>query len=64
LYNVLIESFEGAESEVIDFIINGIEIDEIKKSLADSIKKNYYSSNQTEKSVTASKSKTKEVPTE
>jgi hypothetical protein len=64
LYNVLIESFEGAESEVIDFIINGIEIDEIKKSLADSIKKNYYSSNQTEKSVTASKSKNKEVPTE
>jgi hypothetical protein len=42
LYNVLIDSFEGAEDDVIDFIINGIEIDDIKKSLADSIKKNYY----------------------
>lgn len=42
LYNVLIESFEGAEDEVIEYIINGIEIDDIKKSLSDSIKKNYY----------------------
>ena len=42
LYTVLIDSFEGAESEVINYIIDGIEIDEIKKSLAESIKKNYY----------------------
>lgn len=42
LYNVLIESFDGAEEEVIDYIINGIEIDDIKKSLSESIKKSYY----------------------
>jgi hypothetical protein len=52
LYNVLIESFEGAEDEVIDYIINGIEVDDIKKSLSESIKKSYYSKPETPKAQT------------
>lgn len=62
LYNVLIDSFEGAEDEVIEFIINGIEIDDIKKSLADSIKKNYYNKVVVDK--TPAPSKPKKVLTE
>lgn len=49
LYNVLIESFEGAEDEVIEYIINGIEIEDIKKSLSESIKKSYYSKSEVAK---------------
>jgi hypothetical protein len=52
LYNVLLESFEGAEDEVIDYIINGIEIDDIKKSLSESIKKSYYSKSEIPKTQT------------
>lgn len=64
LYNVLIESFEGAESEVIDYIINGIEIDEIKKSLSESIKKNYYYKDASPKQPATLKSKKQELEAE
>jgi hypothetical protein len=37
LYNVLSSSFEDAEKEVVNFVIEGLEIDDIKQALADSI---------------------------
>lgn len=43
LYTVLSGSFEDAENEIIDFVLDGVDIDSIKASLAESIKKNYYS---------------------
>ena len=43
LYGVLSSSFEGAENEIIEFVIDGIDIEDIKKYLSESIKRNYYS---------------------
>ena len=43
LYTVLSSSFEDAENEIIKFVIDGVDIENLKKSLSDSIKKNYYS---------------------
>jgi hypothetical protein len=43
LYTVLSGSFDDAEKEIIDFVLDGVDIDSIKASLADSIRKNYYS---------------------
>lgn len=42
LYTVLSGSFEDAEKEIIDFVLDGVDIENIKASLADSIKKTYY----------------------
>jgi hypothetical protein len=42
LYTVLSGSFEDAEREIIDFVLDGVDIEDIKASLADSIKKSYY----------------------
>ena len=42
LYTVLSGSFEDAEREIIDFVLDGVDIEDIKSSLADSIKKSYY----------------------
>lgn len=42
LYGVLSSSFDDAEKEIIEFVLDGIDIDDIKKSLSDSIKKGYY----------------------
>ena len=42
LYGVLSESFEDAEGEILNFILDGVDIEDIKKSLSESIKKNYY----------------------
>jgi hypothetical protein len=42
LYGVLSSSFEDAEKEIIDFVLSGVDIDDIKASLADSIKRTYY----------------------
>jgi hypothetical protein len=61
LYNVLIESFEGAEDEVIDYIISEIEIDEIKRSLSESIKKNYYQKSDAPKTIQSLKGKKAEL---
>jgi hypothetical protein len=46
LYSVLITSFDDAEKEIIDFILDTIDIEDIKKSLAASIKKSYYTGNE------------------
>lgn len=43
LYNVLLGSFEEAEKEIIDFVLDGVDINNIKNSLAESVKKSYYS---------------------
>jgi hypothetical protein len=43
LYDVLSSSFEDAESEIIKFVLDGVDIENIKKSLSESIKENYYS---------------------
>ena len=43
LYSVLSSSFEDAENEIIKFVIDGVDIEDIKKSLSESIKRNYYS---------------------
>jgi hypothetical protein len=42
LYTVLSGSFDDAEREIIDFVLDGVDIEDIKTSLADSIKKSYY----------------------
>jgi len=45
LYIVLSSSFEDAEREIINFVLDGVDIEDIKRALAESIKKNYYSLN-------------------
>lgn len=42
LYTVLSGSFEDAEKEIIDFVLDGVDIENIKASLSDSIRKSYY----------------------
>jgi hypothetical protein len=43
LYGVLSSSFDDADNEIINFVLDGVDIDDIKASLAESIKKSYYS---------------------
>ena len=42
LYTVLSGSFDDAEKEIIDFVLDGVDIENIKASLANSIKKSFY----------------------
>jgi hypothetical protein len=55
LYTVLSGSFEDAEREIIDFVLDGVDIEDIKSSLADSIKKSYYEKAEKPKSPTSDK---------
>jgi hypothetical protein len=48
LYGVLSSSFDDADNEIINFVLDGVDIDDIKASLAESIKKTYYSGNKQE----------------
>lgn len=48
LYGVLSSSFDDAEKEIIDFVLSGVDIDDIKASLADSIRQTYYVSEKKE----------------
>lgn len=48
LYGVLSSSFDDAERDIIDFVLSGVDIDDIKASLADSIKQTYYVSDKKE----------------
>jgi len=50
LYTVLSGSFEDAEREIIDFVLDGVDMEDIKASLADSIKKSYYEKTEKAKS--------------
>lgn len=45
LYNVLISSFNGANEEIINYVTEGVDIDDIREALAESIKI-YYDSTQ------------------
>lgn len=44
LYNVLITSFEDAENEIASYVTEGIEIEDIKQAIAESIKSSFYES--------------------
>ena len=57
LYGVLLSSFDEAEKEIIQFILDGVDIENIKNSLADSIKKEYYTSSSSKKETTVTKKK-------
>ena len=61
LYNVLISSFDNADDEIINYITEGIDIEDIRSALADSIS-NYYDA--TQKSTSKSLKKNKEKPIE
>ena len=62
LYGVLSSSFEDAENEIIKFVIDGVDIEDIKKSLSESIKRNYYSpSSSVEKNSTKRINKEKDI---
>jgi hypothetical protein len=62
LYSVLSSSFEDAENEITKFVIDGIDIEDIKKSLSESIKRNYYSpSSSTEKNSVKKINKEKDI---
>lgn len=50
LYTVLSGSFEDAERDIIDFVLDGVDMEDIKASLADSIKKSYYEKTEKAKS--------------
>jgi hypothetical protein len=49
LFNVLISSFDDAEQEIIQFIVDSIDIEDITKTLSKSIRENYYGINTGEK---------------
>ena len=49
LFGVLSSSFEDAEKEIINFVLDGVDIEDIKLALAESIKKNYYLQGQSSK---------------
>jgi hypothetical protein len=42
LFSVLSSSFEDAEKEIISFILDGVDMEDIKAALSESIKMNYY----------------------
>lgn len=42
LYSVLTNSFDGAESEIVEYVIASLNIEDIKKSLSESILNTYY----------------------
>jgi len=44
LYEVLITSFEDAESEIASYIVEGVEIEDIKEAIAESIRTSFYDS--------------------
>ncbi len=42
LFNVLVSSFDDAESEIVQFIIDSIDLEDIRSTLSRSIRENYY----------------------
>lgn len=59
LFNVLISSFDDAEQEIIQFIVDSIDTEDITKTLSKSIRENYYGINSGEKK-TSKKEQTEE----
>lgn len=44
LYNVLISSFEDAETEIASYVTEGVDIEDIKEAIAESIRTSFYES--------------------
>lgn len=42
LYNVLVTSFEDAETEIASYVTEGVEIEDIRDAIAESIKTSFY----------------------
>ncbi len=42
LYNVLISSFEDAETEIANYVTEGVDIEDIKEAIAESIRTSFY----------------------
>lgn len=55
LYGVLSTSFEDADKEIIEFVLDGVDIEDIKASLAQSIRSNYYSIEEKKKPATTNR---------
>ncbi len=55
LYGVLSTSFEDADREIIEFVLDGVDIEDIKASLAQSIRSNYYSLEEKKKPATTNR---------
>lgn len=47
LYNVLITSFEDAETEIVNYITEGVDIEDIKEAIGESIRTSFYESKKT-----------------
>ena len=60
LFNVLISSFDDAEQEIIQFIVDSIDMEDITNTLSKSIRENYYGINTGEKKTTTKKQQTEE----
>ena len=54
LYNVLISSFEDAETEIANYVTEGVDIEDIKEAIAESIRTSFY---ETKKSSSTSQPK-------
>ena len=47
LYNVLVTSFEDAETEIASYVTEGVEIEDIRNAIAESIKTSFYETKKT-----------------
>lgn len=47
LYNVLISSFEDAETEIANYVTEGVDIEDIKEAIAESIRTSFYEAKKT-----------------
>ena len=47
LYNVLVTSFEDAEAEIASYVTEGVEIEDIRNAIAESIKTSFYETKKT-----------------
>lgn len=56
LYGVLSTSFDDADKEIIEFVLDGVDMEDIKASLAQSIRSNYYSLEEKKKPATTNRS--------
>ena len=64
LFNVLTSSFDDAENEIVQFIIDSIDIDDIRNTLSKSIRENYYGSGNTKAAAQKETVKNKKISEE
>lgn len=55
LYNVLVTSFEDAEAEIASYVTEGVEIEDIRNAIAESIRTSFYESKKTSQVKTVKK---------